>query len=71
MVIRDFLANRSLDLSKLKWLDVGCGQGEFIRLAGSDFAKATGCDPSASMIKSGVSSELYEQPSPSGVAIRR
>jgi SAM-dependent methyltransferase len=64
MVIRDFLAGRNLDSSKLTWLDVGCGQGELIELAGSNFSRAVGCDPSRAMIKSSGSSEVYEQPSP-------
>jgi SAM-dependent methyltransferase len=34
----------------LKWLDVGCGHGELLELAGKNFAEAIGCDPSGKML---------------------
>ncbi len=63
-VIRDFLESHGLDKSKLKWLDVGCGQGNLLGLAGGHFAQAAGCDPCSAMFKSPASFELYEQTSP-------
>jgi len=64
MLIRDFFAQRRINSSKLRWLDVGCGQGELLRLAGGSFAQAVGCDPSSGMIQSCADGEVYEQPSP-------
>lgn len=52
MLIRDFFSKQQVDCSRWNWLDVGCGQGDLLRLAGSAFAKAVGCDPSAGMIQS-------------------
>ena len=46
-----------------RWLDVGCGRGELLELAGKNFAQATGCDPSAGMLTSDVSFKTFEQPS--------
>jgi SAM-dependent methyltransferase len=46
----------------LRWLDVGCGRGELLELAGSNFAQAVGCDPSARMLSSNLSFKAYKQP---------
>lgn len=45
------------------WLDVGCGRGELLELAGANFATASGCDPSAGMLSSNASFKTFEQPS--------
>jgi SAM-dependent methyltransferase len=63
MLIRDFFAQQRVDCSRLNWLDVGCGQGDLLRLAGANFAQAVGCDPSGGMIQSCGSAQLFEQPS--------
>ena len=47
----------------LRWLDVGCGRGELLQLAGANFAQALGCDPSAGMLGSNASFRRIEQPS--------
>jgi SAM-dependent methyltransferase len=64
ILIRDFFTQRRITPSNLRWLDVGCGQGELLRLAGRSFAQAVGCDPSSKMIQSCAQEEVYEQPSP-------
>jgi len=46
-----------------RWLDVGCGQGELLKLAGENFANAFGCDPSPNMLLSDASFKTYQQPS--------
>ena len=63
MLIRNFFAQQKVDCSRLSWLDVGCGQGDLLRLAGDNFAKAVGCDPSVKMIQCGGSAQVVEQPS--------
>jgi SAM-dependent methyltransferase len=63
MLIRDFFAQHKVDCSRLNWLDVGCGQGDLLRLAGANFAQAVGCDPSGGMIQSCGSAQVFEQPS--------
>jgi ubiquinone/menaquinone biosynthesis C-methylase UbiE len=64
ILIERLLKNAGMNLSTLKWLDVGCGQGELLELAGSSFAQAIGCDPSANMLSKKRSVEMHEQPSP-------
>src|SRR5260370_13221471 len=64
MLIRDFFAQRRVNPSNLSWLDVGCGQGELLRLAGGSFAPAVGCDPSTAMVPSLPGEEVYEVPAP-------
>jgi SAM-dependent methyltransferase len=63
MLIRNFFAQQRVDCSRLNWLDVGCGQGELLRLGGASFAQAVGCDPSGGMIRSCGSAQVFEQPS--------
>jgi SAM-dependent methyltransferase len=63
MLIQDFFARQKVDCSRLSWLDVGCGQGDLLRLAGANFARAVGCDPSGGMIQSCGSARVCEQPS--------
>jgi SAM-dependent methyltransferase len=46
-----------------RWLDVGCGQGELLSLAGGSFASAIGCDPSANMLRPGAPFRTYLQSS--------
>jgi SAM-dependent methyltransferase len=53
-----------VDSTNLKWLDVGCGRGELLEIAGANFAMASGCDPSPSMLPSNSSFRVYEQRSP-------
>ena len=48
----------------MAWLDVGCGQGEFLELAGSHFATAVGCDPSSRMLSRGSSFDNRAQQHP-------
>jgi SAM-dependent methyltransferase len=46
-----------------RWLDVGCGRGDLLKLAGGNFAQAIGCDPSVSMMPSSATFKMYEQAS--------
>jgi SAM-dependent methyltransferase len=46
----------------MAWLDVGCGRGEFLRLAGNNFASAAGCDPSIGMLSCGRPFAMHKQP---------
>lgn len=62
-LIERLLKEASADPAGLHWLDVGCGQGELLNLAGSHFAEALGCDPSAAMLPSDSSFKNYEQKS--------
>ena len=63
MLIRDFFAKQKVAMSGLDWLDVGCGQGDLLGLAGADFRQAVGCDPSGGMIQSCGVARVVEQPS--------
>jgi SAM-dependent methyltransferase len=66
-LLEEFLGGRGLDPSKLSWLDVGCGEGELLRIAGPHFGRAVGCDPSAEMIRSCAGFETRLQPTMSGL----
>src|SRR5829696_4883576 len=62
-LIRDLLLERRLNPSTLRWLDVGCGDGALLKLAGRHFARAAGCDPSAEMIRACAGIDARQQPS--------
>jgi SAM-dependent methyltransferase len=64
LLIERLLKHAGVTMSTQRWLDVGCGRGELLELAGRNFAQATGCDPSASMLSSSAAFKMYEQPSP-------
>jgi SAM-dependent methyltransferase len=66
-LICDFLRERRLEPSRLRWLDVGCGDGALLNLAGRHFARAAGCDPSGEMIRSCDGKDVRQQPSASAL----
>jgi SAM-dependent methyltransferase len=63
LLIDHLLRRASASPPTLRWLDVGCGQGELLELAGWKFAQAAGCDPSSGMLASDASFKMYKQPS--------
>jgi len=50
-VIRAFLEHAGIRPGNIDWLDIGCGQGDLMRLGRSYFKSAAGCDPSKGMLK--------------------
>jgi SAM-dependent methyltransferase len=62
-LINGFLRSRRIEPSTTRWLDVGCGDGSLLKLAGRHFARAAGCDPSGEMIRSCGGMEIRHQPS--------
>ena len=63
LLIEKLLKRAGVTLNAQRWLDVGCGRGELLELAGSHFAQAIGCDPSAGMLSTDSSFRMHEQPS--------
>jgi SAM-dependent methyltransferase len=61
ILIERFLRERGLTPQSLNWLDVGCGRGELLGLAGGNFHRAVGCDPSYGMLPSNSPFRVYEQ----------
>lgn len=51
LLIRSYLAALGRDLSRMNWLDVGCGKGELLRLGRQEFACVAGCDVSTAMLE--------------------
>jgi len=51
-IIQAYFRKTGAQTQQLDWLDVGCGQGDLLRLARSNFKSAAGCDPSGEMLKS-------------------
>lgn len=53
------------DMSSLRYLDVGCGKGELLRLLRPDFREVAGCDLSGKMLDSvgqGIATRLQHDP---------
>jgi SAM-dependent methyltransferase len=63
-VIQAFFKKRGTDTRMLTWLDVGCGQGQLLRLGRSHFAAATGTDQSLKMLESCSDLEVRHQDLP-------
>jgi SAM-dependent methyltransferase len=63
ILIRRLLRRAGIAPGTQRWLDVGCGRGELLELAGASFAQAMGCDPSAGMLSSSGPFKRYKQPS--------
>lgn len=51
LVLQDFFARWHCSTKDQRWLDVGCGKGELLRLGRNSFEQALGCDPSDEMLK--------------------
>jgi len=49
-ILNRFFRDRGLDNSRFSLLDVGCGKGDFLKLAASSFRQLAGCDPSERML---------------------
>jgi SAM-dependent methyltransferase len=62
-LLAKLLVAEGRDPAKMAWLDVGCGQGDLLNLAGGQFAHAVGCDPSNAMIQSACPFEMRKQTS--------
>ncbi len=63
-VLRGLLDDRNLQANSMSWLDVGCGRGELLDLAGSQFHRVAGCDPSAAMLARDRRFPMHKQPHP-------
>jgi SAM-dependent methyltransferase len=61
LLIREFFQRRAQDTRALSWIDLGCGQGELLRLGQPHFAAVAGCDPSDRMIKECVNLNVRHQ----------
>ena len=66
-LLEAFLRNEGKDPGKLRWLDVGCGQGDLLNLAGAGFERAVGCDPSCGMLQSASPFQMFTQCSPTEI----
>jgi SAM-dependent methyltransferase len=50
-LLSDFLRRRGAVTEGWRWLDIGSGQGELLRMGLEAFAQVAGCDPSVAMIR--------------------
>ena len=50
-LIQDFLRRENWPAGQARWLDVGCGAGDLLRLGAASFKEVAGCDPSAGMLE--------------------
>ena len=60
-IIRRFYQTIGIETRELSWLDVGCGQGDLLRLGRTYFKSAVGCDPSEGMLESCSDLEVRPQ----------
>jgi SAM-dependent methyltransferase len=62
-VLHSHLSAAGKPAASLSWLDLGCGRGDLLRIAGRDFAQACGCDVSPESLKYCRDSTVRLQPS--------
>jgi SAM-dependent methyltransferase len=51
ILIREFFRHRVLNPKQCSWVDVGCGQGDLLRLGMAEFGSSAGCDVSPVMLR--------------------
>lgn len=51
ILIREFFHRFGLDSEQSSWVDIGCGQGNLLRLGKAEFGLSTGCDVSPAMLR--------------------
>ena len=61
-LIEGYFSRISHDLKAVEWLDVGCGQGDLLRIGAPRVARASGCDPSAGMLTGCEGLDVRPQP---------
>jgi SAM-dependent methyltransferase len=49
-LIREFFRQRGLPTGNSSWVDIGCGQGDLLKLGMAHFGSAAGCDVSPGMM---------------------
>jgi len=64
LLLRAFLARRGVRIENARWLDVGCGQGDLLRLGKPSFAQVAGCDLSREMLAAAADLNVAVQPAP-------
>jgi ubiquinone/menaquinone biosynthesis C-methylase UbiE len=60
-IIRGFFERTGIDMQGVSWLDIGCGQGDLLRLGRQYFKSTAGCDPSQGMLKSCQDLDVHHQ----------
>lgn len=60
-LITNWFAQRGLDTGTWNYLDVGCGQGDLLRLLSPEFAMSAGCDTSTGMVSKANSDRIVHQ----------
>jgi SAM-dependent methyltransferase len=63
-LVRDFYLRSGQAMSECRWLDVGCGGGDLLRLGGHDCKEAVGCDPSREQLARCGDLNVSLQPGP-------
>ena len=67
LLLQGFLRRRRFPAKEARWLDVGCGKGELLRLGRDSFREAVGCDPSLEMLKDCRDLQIRHQTDPSAL----
>ncbi len=62
-VIRGFFMRQGLQPEGLAWLDIGCGQGDMLRVGRQYFKSSVGCDPSQGMLEACKDLDVHHQAS--------
>jgi SAM-dependent methyltransferase len=66
-VIRSYFQRQGIATRGLRYLDLGCGEGDLLALLRDDFAMVAGCDPSGEMLKAAKGIEIRLQLDPATI----
>ncbi len=63
LLLRSFLRGQNWDTRHRKWVDIGCGRGDLLKLGMADFELAIGCDVSNGMLNACAGVQVRRQES--------
>src|SRR5579863_1494074 len=61
LLLRRLLRREGWETGGRKWVDIGCGQGDLLKLGMADFGSASGCDISPAMLSGCDGLEVRQQ----------
>jgi SAM-dependent methyltransferase len=66
-ILSEWVTRLGMDLGLATWLDVGCGQGDLLRIGRPFVGRSLGCDPSRAMLGSAGGAEVIHQADPTAL----
>lgn len=62
ILLKEYFDSRRRSMKEQRWLDIGCGKGDLLRLGKDSFGEVVGCDPSEGMLEGCGDVNVQRQP---------